>query len=344
MELHTIKKEQLNGKGDIDLSPLSFNEVPTIINLEEEEVAINENFIVANTNPISLLEIKSKHTIPVYVKDNTPCISQVEFIETTLDAARATLNKPTANLAVRVSHPIKGRTFEARNKKAVELLDHEKTIYNERMAFVFEIPYFKENLNGQEVTLTVAGVKSYNNDNLYSYGGSLQKFKVGIGYKVKVCTNLCLFTDGTSLEIKVRNVEELQFAILELFQSASFTKLLPALQKFGDYELSELQFATLIGKTRLYNHLPLEIKKDIPPLLISDSQISSVVKEYYRNESFMKNPNGSINLWNLYNLFTDSVKSSYIDTFLDRNVNAFSFSQGIVDALNEKGNYHWFLS
>ncbi|MEZ5003944.1 MAG: DUF3871 family protein [Chitinophagales bacterium] len=342
MEQHTIKNIQLNGKGDNNTSPLTLKGTPSIIRIEEEN-AVNDNFIAANTTPITLLEIKNKHTIPVYVKDNTPCISQVEYIETTMNAAKATLNKPIANLAIRVSHPIKGRTFEARSKKAADLLDHEKTIYNERMAFVFELPYFKENINGQELTLTVAGIKAYNNDNLYSYGGSLQKFKIGIGYKVKVCTNLCIFTDGASLEIKARNVEELQSAIIELFESASFLKLIPALQKFGEYELTELQFATLLGKTRLYNHLPAESKREIPPLLISDSQISTVAKEYYNNGTFMRNSNGSINLWSLYNLFTDSIKSSYIDTFLDRNLNAFEFTSGIVDALEGKEHYSWFL-
>ena len=38
---------------------------------------------------------------------------------------------------------------------------------------------------------------------------------------------------------------------------------------------------------------------------------------------------GNINLWNVYNLFTQANKSSYIATFLDRNLNAFEFSKGI---------------
>ncbi len=339
MELYTVKKEQLNGKSNsLVLSTSSIAISPNVNNITDSK------FIAANTHPITLQEIKNRHTIPVYVKDNVPAISQVEFIESTMDIAKSTLKKPLANLAIRVSHPIKGRTFEARNKRVKDLLEQEKTIYNERLVFVFEIPYFKQNLLGQDLTLTVAGVKAYNHDNLYSYGGSIQRFKIGIGYKVQVCTNLCLFTDGTQLEIKARNVEELQIAILELFQSQSFFKLIPALKKLGNYDLTERQFATLLGRARLYNHLPKKLKNSIPPLLISDTQTSTVAKEYYRSKSFKRNPDGSINLWNLFNLFTDAVKSSYIDSFLDRNVNAFQFSTGIADVLDKKGNYHWFMS
>ena len=169
---------------------------------------IDVKFIEANTQPVSLKEIQDKHIIPVFVKDNQPTISQAEFIQTTKEVVEGLSGKNTANLAVRVSHPIKGRTFDARHKKASELLEHEKTIYYERMAFAFEIPEYTEIINGQELTMSVVGVKVYNNDNLYGYGGSLQRFKVGIGYNVKICTNLCLFTDGTALSLKVHNLPQ----------------------------------------------------------------------------------------------------------------------------------------
>lgn len=149
-------------------------------------------FIESNTQPMLLSEIRNKHLIPVFVKDNQPTISQADFIQTAQEVVEESFRQPSANLAIRVSHPIKGRVFDARNKKANELLEHEKTIYYERMAFAFEIPAFKETVHGQELTLSVVGVKSYNQDNLYSYSNALQHFKIGIGYKVKVCTNLCL--------------------------------------------------------------------------------------------------------------------------------------------------------
>lgn len=94
----------------------------------------------------------------------------------------------------------------------------------------------------------------------------------------------------------------------------------------------------------MYNHLPRGLKKGIPELIISDSQISTVTKSYYRDEHFPGAADGTINLWNLYNLLTSAVKGSYIDTFLDRNVNAFSFTKGICRALDGGGEFGWFLN
>lgn len=104
------------------------------------------------------------------------------------------------------------------------------------------------------------------------------------------------------------------------------------------------QFAQLIGRTRLYQYLPKNKKSAIPSLNFTDGHISTVAKDYYEDVSFSRNAPGDINLWNLYNLFTQANKSSYIDTFLERNVNAFDFTQGIQKALIGNGDYHWFLS
>jgi hypothetical protein len=325
MEILQIDKSQSNGV----ITPKSATDI---------------RFIEANTQPVGLNEIRNKHIIPVFVKDNTPTLSQADFIQTTIDAVAENSGKDVANLAIRVSHPIKGRTFEARNKIAANLLEHEKTLYYERMAFAFEIPAYTEQIHGQELTMTVVGVKAYNQDNLYSYGNSLQHFKVGVGFKVRVCTNLCLFSDGTTLDLKVRSLNELSESIHHLMGQYDSIRHTEILNHFGNFELTEKQFATLIGKARLYNHLPKNMKKEVPQLIVSDSQISSMTREYYKDESFRRNPNGSINLWNIYNLLTGSVKSSYIDTFMDRNLNAFEFTNGIAKALDGNGNYQWFLN
>ena len=40
------------------------------------------------------------------------------------------------------------------------------------------------------------------------------------------------------------------------------------------------------------------------------------------DENFSRGDNPEIDLWRVYNLFTGANKSSYIDTFLDRSLNA----------------------
>ena len=73
--------------------------------------------------------------------------------------------------------------------------------------------------------------------------------------------------------------------------------------------------------------------------------INTVAKDYYQDESFCRNANGDISMWEFYNLLTGSNKTSYIDTFLERGVNAFDFSKGISKALSDRNSaYSWFLS
>ena len=85
-------------------------------------------------------------------------------------------------------------------------------------------------------------------------------------------------------------------------------------------------------------------KAKIPELLFNDSHINLMAKGYYKDENFSRNEEGRINLWDVYNLFTQANKSSYIDSFLDRNLNAFDFTKGIQKTLNGNSGYHWFLS
>jgi hypothetical protein len=61
-----------------------------------------------------------------------------------------------------------------------------------------------------------------------------------------------------------------------------------------------------------------------------------VVRDYYRNNSFCKDVSGNINLWKLYNLFTSATKTSYIDSDLERTVNASDFVEDLKIALEGK--------
>lgn len=108
--------------------------------------------------------------------------------------------------------------------------------------------------------------------------------------------------------------------------------------------ITERQFAQLIGKARLYNYLPKEQRKELPQMDFADRLMNTIAKDYYEDKSFCKDENGNINLWNVYNLFTSANKSSYIDVFLDRTVNAFDFTNGLAQTLNGDSKYSWFLN
>ncbi len=301
-------------------------------------------FIQANTVVVRQQELADTHLIPVYVKDNEPVISHQDFISCTQEIVHQLYrSEQVLQPSIRVSHPIKGRTPEAKDKPAKDLLEHEKTIYYERMAFVIEIPSIKDTINGNELSLTIGGVKSYSLDNLYNRKGSDEHFKVFIGFQNKVCCNLCVWTDGYSGNIKVRNTAQLMKSIYDLIVAYKTDKQLFALQNLLHYSLTEREFATLIGRAKLYQYLPLMEKKQIQPLSFGETQIGMIAKDYYQDASFCRRDDGSISLWNVYNLFTGANKQSYIDTFLDRGVNAFEFVENLAQSIESKAN-SWFLN
>ncbi len=302
-----------------------------------------KHFIEANTTSVTLEHLKSDCTIPVFSKDNECTMAHQEFIEAVNYCVSKFFNgHRVKEPEIRVSHVVKGRIPEAIGKSVKDLQEHEKTIYYERMAFVLSIPTITELVNGNRLSLTVGGVRAYNHENLYSKK-NVEKFKVFIGFQNHVCTNLCVSTDGFADEIRVSHIDDLQKKVLELFQAYNINTHLQDMNNLGKHQLTEHQFAQLIGKTKLYNYLPPQQKRLLPLLDFNDGQINTVARDYYQDGSFCKDEDGSINLWNCYNLFTGANKSSYIDSFLNRTVNAYSFTKGLEKALQGDEQYSWFL-
>ncbi|KQT25890.1 hypothetical protein ASG22_04110 [Chryseobacterium sp. Leaf405] len=301
-------------------------------------------FIEANTQEIDIYSLRSDCIIPVFSKDNEKTIAHQEFIEITQNCiAKIFPNQIFIEPEIRVSHQIKGRTPDAIYKNAKDLLDNERTQYFERMAFIIKIPSITDFVTGNELSLTVGGVRAYNQENLYNKK-TFEKFKFFVGFQNKVCCNLCVWSDGFVDDLKVSSYEELQSKLLNILGNYNAENHLSEMKQFADYSLTEHQFAQLLGKTRLYQHLPKSERQALPLLQFTDGHINTITKDYYEDESFCRDNNGDINLWNLYNLFTQANKSSYIDTFLDRNLNAFDFTKSIQQTLNGNSNYHWFLS
>jgi hypothetical protein len=312
--------------------------------VEQSEV-INKSsrFIEANTEKVSLKHLKEDCIIPVFSKDNESTISHYEFINKAYEVVQDMFPDFTPREPeIRVSHVVKGRTPSAIGKPAKDLLESEKTLYYERCAFLIELHQAKEVVNGNTLTLSVGGVRSYNQENLYSKK-SVEKFKIFIGYQNKVCTNLCISTDGFSNEVRITSINELHSNMFNLFSNYDRIKHLTMMEKMSKYYLSEQQFAHLIGKIRMYQHLEKEEQRSMATFLLNDGQINAVVREYFTCPNFSRDENKNISLWNLYNLFTEANKSSYIDNNLERNVNAGEFIHFIGNSIqNEQPN--WFLS
>lgn len=313
--------------------------------VDETEVIqkASSSFIEANTIKVDLNHLKNDCIIPVFSKDNESTISHFQFISKAYEVVKELFpDFSPREPEIRVSHEIKGRIPSAIGKPAKDLLDDEKTIYYERCAFLIELHQAKEVVNGNTLTLSVGGVRSYSQENLYSKK-SVEKFKIFIGYQNKVCTNLCISTDGFSNEVRISSINELQTDMTNLFSNYDRIKHLGMMERMSKFVLSEEQFAHLVGKIRMYQHLDREEQKSRQQFLLNDGQINSVVKDYFTCPNFSRDQNKNISLWNLYNLLTEANKSSYIDNNLERNVSAYEFINFIAYSLqNEQPN--WFLS
>lgn len=310
--------------------------------IDEKEIIQfpKRNFIEANTIEVSLEHLKNDCIVPVFAKDNECTISHYDFINSTLEVVEDVLDyQGVLKPDIRVSHVIKGRIPNAIFKPAKELLENEKTIYYERVAFVIEIPEISEVINGNRLNLSIGGVRSLNDQNLFSKK-SMEKFKIFIGFQNTVCTNLCISTDGLIDDLRISSILELKAKIYELINTYKKKEHLMIMEQMFNFSFTEAQFAHLIGKMKLYPYLNKEEKLRTFPLAINDTQLNIVIKDYHNDTYFAKAEDNTINFWNLYNLITEANKSTYIDCNLERNVNAYEFVNHLAKSLkNDESNY-----
>ena len=316
----------------------------------EEAVIVEEvtrtpktlHFIEANTFEVDLQHLRNDCITPVFAKDNELTINHAQFIETIQEAVQDFFKGETVDGAdVRVSHIIKGRTPDALHKKANELLETDKTIYYERCAFSIDVPTIYQDVNGNRLNLSIVGVRAYNQMNLYSKKVP-ELFRLAIGFKNQVCCNMCIFSDGYKDDLRLSSTTDLYRAALELFNNYNIAKQIHLMQQLGNTSMTEHQFCQILGKMRLYQCLPTGVQKHLPRMLLTDTQINSVAKAYI-NDSNFGGESGELNMWNFYNLLTGANKSSYIDSFLDRSLNASEIAMGINAALHGDETYKWFI-
>ena len=335
---------------EIILMPTTMAKRINLGEFAEEAVVVEEvtrtpktlHFIEANTLEVDLNHLANDCITPVFAKDNELTINHAQFIETIQEAVQDFFKGETVDGAdVRVSHIIKGRTPDALHKKANELLETDKTIYYERCAFSIDVPTIYQDVNGNRLNLSIVGVRAYNQMNLYSKKVP-ELFRLAIGFKNQVCCNMCIFSDGYKDDLRVSSTTDLYRAALELFNNYNIAKQIHLMQQLGNTTMTEHQFCQILGKMRLYQCLPTGVQKHLPRMLLTDTQINSVAKAYI-NDSNFGGESGELNMWNFYNLLTGANKSSYIDSFLDRSLNASEIAMGINAALHGDETYKWFI-
>lgn len=318
------------------------------VNIEDAVIVSEEehpNFIESNTSGITLEELERNCIVPSF-SDNQLTISHQAFIHQVENAARVYFaGENFGKTEIRVSHKILGRVPGALTKKKEELKPEDETVYYQRMAFCFHIRSMSRIMNGEEVHLCIGGVRSLNEENLYARK-STEKCKTFIGWKVRLCSNLMLRNDGLTGRLEVMSDADIYSSALRLFQDFKPEQNFRLLENLGRTMISQEQFCQIIGRLRLYQALPASQLKELPKVILGDSNINAATRGYIENPNFGLRGRDKISCWDLMQLLNDAAKQSYIDKFLERNQNCTDFAVGIQKALNgeDTENYNWFLS
>ncbi len=327
--------------GDTSLTLQPFQEVE-VMDAEFK----HPNFIESNTSGITIEDLSNKTIIPTFA-DNSLTLSHQNFIQSVNKMAEQVYGELTP-VECRVSHAVIGRIPSAQYKKASELREDEKTIFYQRLAFVSHVKGISRFINGQEVYLTVGGVRSYADDKLYGKP-TPQTFRVFVGFSVRVCSNLCLTCDGYSGTFKSMTEFDIMQKSLDVFQNFEprMEDNLHLLENLQNTRISEELFCMIIGRLRLYQFLSNKQRQEkaLPNVIFGDQAVNGMVKGYVHNPNFGKREGEDITTWNLLQLANEASKQSYIDTWLDRNQNCTDFALGVQSAIEGKDTegYQWFI-
>jgi hypothetical protein len=313
----------------------------------EEEITGDEhpNFIESNTLAISIEELATRCIVPTF-SDNSLTIAHQNAIAAVYKAAEDVFGELTPP-ECRVSHAINGRVASAIHKPAKELTDEEKTIFYQRLAFVAHVKSLTRIVAGQPVELTIGLCRAYNEDKLYSKK-SPEKMKIFVGWKVRVCSNLCLTCNGNSGIVEVLTEADVYQKAYQLFRRFDPEKedTLKLIENLNNTRISESLFCYIIGRLRLYQALPTEQQKSLPSIEIGDQAVNAAVRGFVSNPNFgIKEGESSISMFEMLQLLNEAIKQTYIDKWVDRNQNCTDFALGIQKAIqgNDTEGYNWFL-
>ena len=247
------------------------------------------------------------------------------------------------NLLDKDIHPNRAINLNDRSKSLNELLFELKTaLRNNTFKLELDIPQHVERSYMTEEIFTIALNNKLDTDISLEYKRNLKY----------IHSDLMNFLTPAE---KQAEVHQLKVSRIEAFLSKYNSSGTYYMNKRRDlsvmfsavskYSLTEQQFALLVGRCRMYQHLPRAFKEQIFPanLSLTDTQIGAVVKDYYWDQDFGSDSFGTLSLWQLFNLFTGANKSSYIDSFLDRSVNAHEFVKQLQFGLDNKQT-NWFLN
>ena len=169
-------------------------------------------------------------------------------------------------------------------------------------------------------------------------------FRLWIGSSYSIHCSKIQFQHGTKFDIKVTNTADLYRYCMELFERYDHKRHIENLKRLNDTYIDVRTFAQFLGKCRMYMALPQSIKTELglPEIILNESQINAAVRDYYTDVNF-GGMGKVITAWQLYNLLTN-YKNNYIDLSMERSVNAYEVTNGIVQSINgTDSTWNWFI-
>ena len=304
-------------------------------------------FILGNTQVMDINKLQEDYLVPVFSRDNVETISHSDFISTVNDAAQTYFQGEQFNQPlIRVSHEMKLRTRYGKGKLIENLEDEDSGSYFQRMMFIIEIPSINYMVNGNNMNLQIVGVRSYSETNLLGNSSQKQTFRLGIGFLNQVCTNMLLNTDGVKTDIKVTNTADLYKYCIDLFTNYNYKLHVEEMQTLSNTVIDVNTFAQFLGKARMYQAIPNELKTTLglPELILPEAQINAATRDFFSDPNFGCYGK-TMTAWEFYQLLTN-YKNNYIDTAIERTLNAYQLTLGIVSAIkgNDTNNWKWFIN
>lgn len=285
--------------------------------------------------------MREEHVFPVY-DDYSAALTPIDGLNLMRELGVQTFGE-VGQPEIRFTHEKKVRKHEARHKKASEISREDVNVYAERTAMVIPIPGYENAVNGFQGGLCMTAMKAYNLDSL-TRSSNMQHWKFMIGYQMRVCMNLCMSVQGSKVDIKVKTADDLREQLSTIITNYDAEKDLEKFRNYNNYSLTENQYATIVGKMRMYQHLSKDRQEQVGDLVLADTLVTQATKEYMAGP-FAENGSGEISLWQFYNQFTSGVKDSNMTEFLDRNLNCSQITDGIIETLDGKDNaYSWYLN
>ena len=312
------------------------------VNHEQDE---RKPFILGNTKAIGLTELQEDYLVPVFSRDNIETISHSDFINVVADAAQTFFQgEQFTEPQIRVSHEMIVRTRKGNGKLVENLEKDDSGSYYQRMMFMIELPGITYTVNGNRLNLQIVGVRSYSETNLLGNSTQKQMFRIGIGFLNRICTNMLLRTDGVKFDVKVTNAADLYRYCIEVFSGYNYKQHIEEMKLLQNTIIDVNSFAQFLGKARMYQALPTHIKNELglPEFILPEAQINQAVRDYYSDENF-SGYGKQLTAWNFYQLLTN-YKNNYIDTTMERCVNAYEVAKGLAASIEHQDNsWGWFI-